>query len=246
MMSKDWTTLWVRPGTETPRWSQLCAEGACPPSPCRTGIPGCWLSGGGQRSGSSTAPGRTVRGLRAGKAASVGAGARLRGGSWPVAAAGVLPGGPGRSCRAICSLHILRAEDQAAPQGDWEAGGQAGPSWIRTRGAGSSEIATCRVRRGFCWGCPGESWASASRLFRASEWGLAGGGDQPSWKMNETSRCNAPGRPFQTVPTPPPRPAPVLPLPSLTFISISWAASSALHVFVYLFIVGLFQKRAGS
>ena len=24
-------------------------------------------------------------------------------------------------------------------------------------GPGSLEIATCRVRRGFCWGCPGES-----------------------------------------------------------------------------------------
>lgn len=111
--------------------------------------------------GSDRAPpqprGALCGGLRAGKAASVGAGRSARRLLARVAVAGVLPGGSRPQLPSYLQPPHPESRDQAAPQGDWEAGGQAGPSWIRRRGAGSSEIATCRVRRGFCWGCPGES-----------------------------------------------------------------------------------------
>lgn len=134
MMSKDWTTLWGQARhRDLEGWSQLSRRGgARPPHLVQNrGIPGAGRRGGGQRSGSSTAPGALCWGS-AGKAASVGAGARA-----------AAPGPRGGGWRASRRLPAAAAELFAAstsweprpgrPQGDWEAGGQAGLR-IRTRG----------------------------------------------------------------------------------------------------------------
>ena len=48
-----------------------------------------------------------------------------------VAAAGALPGGSRPQLPSYLQPPHPESRDQAAPRGDWEAGGQAGPSWIR-------------------------------------------------------------------------------------------------------------------
>lgn len=208
-MSKDWTTLWGQARHQDPREveSALRREGARPPSPrAEQGIPGAGRRGSGQRSGSSIAPGRTVLGAPRRQGGLGGRGA-LR------AAA---PGPRGGGWRASRRLPAAAAELFAAST-SWEprpgrspgrlGSGRPGGAFLDQEGEpGSSEIATCRVAGAFAGAARGSPEPQPPpRLVRAPEWGSAGG--WPTQLENErTFRCNAPGRPFQTVPpTRPPR-----------------------------------------